>query len=543
MWAALTLLIVAGLGNQAHPHAWVLALPSGAGLTAAWLRLKVSRKAERAYTAAVGGCATGWATLTWAFGLVPPLLLALLVGTVLLSIPWWWHYRVRSRIRAPRAMRRRLQRVLDDWPDLSAAVDLSGLRIRSIDADENRWQLHLRLPAGVALADVAAKAGRIEAALKVRPGAVRIEADPARADRCSLVVVVNDPLAEPIAYPAPSGDSVRTPLRVGVFEDGRPVLLDLGQEHVLIGGTTGSGKSGLLNVLIAELAARRDVVLWGIDVAKLGVELGPWRPALDRLATTEDEARALLAAAARVQQARAREMAEAGTRRWRPTPRRPRLVIVVDELSELARDHLCMDLVESLSRLGRQQEIYLVLATQRPTAAALGGLDARANLGVRIALRVDETQDGDLILGRGRKAQGWRPDRLTAAGTFLLRSPQHQIARPARAYLLTDERVAALAVELAPTRPRLDHASRIGARSEQQPLAAPKPRLSPAEQQLRALLAAAPPEGIAVDVLLARIPRSRSWVFARLHALAEEGIARQVRHGYWRSVDQEVGDA
>ncbi|MGH2927516.1 MAG: hypothetical protein ACRDL8_04880, partial [Solirubrobacteraceae bacterium] len=98
-------------------------------------------------------------------------------------------------------------------------------------------------------------------------------------------------------------------------------------------------------------------------------------------------------------------------------------------------------------------------------------------------------------------------------------------------------------VELAPTRPRLDHASRIGARSEQQPLAAPKPRLSPAEQQLRAQLAAAPPEGIAVEVLLARIPRSRSWVFARFHALAEEGIAWQVRHGYWRSADQEVGDA
>ena len=41
------------------------------------------------------------------------------------------------------------------------------------------------------------------------------------------------------------------------------------------GGTTGSGKSGGLNVLMGNLVACRDVVIWAIDL-KRGMELGPW---------------------------------------------------------------------------------------------------------------------------------------------------------------------------------------------------------------------------------------------------------------------------
>ena len=69
----------------------------------------------------------------------------------------------------------------------------------------------------------------------------------------------------------------------------RPVRVLIARRNVLIGGIAGAGKSGILNVIIAALAACRDVVLWGVDL-KGGMELQPWAACFDRLATTPDEA-------------------------------------------------------------------------------------------------------------------------------------------------------------------------------------------------------------------------------------------------------------
>ena len=80
------------------------------------------------------------------------------------------------------------------------------------------------------------------------------------------------------------------------------------RRHALFAGTTGSGKSGGLNVLMATLAACDDVVIWAIDL-KNGHGTGPWAPCIDRLATTPEEAAALLADAVAVLQARAAWMA------------------------------------------------------------------------------------------------------------------------------------------------------------------------------------------------------------------------------------------
>ena len=76
------------------------------------------------------------------------------------------------------------------------------------------------------------------------------------------------------------------------------------RRHALFGGATGSGKSGGLNVLMGNLTACADVVIWAIDL-KRGMELGPWASCIDRLATTPAEARALLADAVAILEARA----------------------------------------------------------------------------------------------------------------------------------------------------------------------------------------------------------------------------------------------
>ena len=96
------------------------------------------------------------------------------------------------------------------------------------------------------------------------------------------------------------------------------------RRHAIVGGATGSGKSGGLNELLANLAACRDVVIWAIDL-KRGMELQPWAPCIDRLATTPDQAAALLADAVTVLYARAEYLADHGWREWQPSERMPAL--------------------------------------------------------------------------------------------------------------------------------------------------------------------------------------------------------------------------
>ena len=146
-----------------------------------------------------------------------------------------------------------------------------------------------------------------------------------------------DPHADAIPWPGPSVTSITEAIDLGPFEDAVPCRVLFLRRHVLFGGATGAGKSGGLNVLIGNLAACQDVVIWAIDLKK-GMELIPWISCLDRLATTPDEARALLADAVAVLEARAAMLAEQRQRVWEPSPGMPALVILIDEYAELADD-------------------------------------------------------------------------------------------------------------------------------------------------------------------------------------------------------------
>ena len=78
-----------------------------------------------------------------------------------------------------------------------------------------------------------------------------------------------------IPWPGPSVTSITQPIDLGPFEDASPCRVLFMRRHGMFGGTTGSGKSGGLNVLMGNLVACRDVVIWAIDLKK-GMELGPW---------------------------------------------------------------------------------------------------------------------------------------------------------------------------------------------------------------------------------------------------------------------------
>jgi len=109
-----------------------------------------------------------------------------------------------------------------------------------------------------------------------------------------------------------------------------------------------------------------------------------------------------------------------------PSKRMPVLVIIIDEYAELAEQAPdTMNDMDTIARLGRAPAVTLVAATQRPTQKVMGQGAVRSQMNIRIAFRVQEQRDVDLILGQGMLKAGWHANKLNAPGKFLLWSPEH----------------------------------------------------------------------------------------------------------------------
>jgi len=196
---------------------------------------------------------------------------------------------------------------------------------------------------------------------------------------------------------------------LGVRADG-PFVLDLAQgPHLLVAGTTGSGKSELLQTLVASLAVanRPDAMNFVLIDYKGGAAFRAFRtlPHTAGMLSDLDEflvERALVSLRAELQRRKAildRADKTNIQRYWDALPSLPggsdplpRLVIVVDEfavMSEQLPEQLA-SLID-IGRQGRSLGIHLVLATQRPAGVVTA--DLRSNINLRIALRVASPED------------------------------------------------------------------------------------------------------------------------------------------------------
>jgi DNA segregation ATPase FtsK/SpoIIIE, S-DNA-T family len=393
---------------------------------------------------------------------------------------------------------------------------------------------------------VVAHVPAIESGLGTRPGAVRVEPDPAHAGRAMIRVLATDPHATAIPWTGPSVRSITQPITLGVFEDATPVRVSFLRRHGLLGGIAGSGKSGILNVIVANLAACADVVLWGIDL-KGGMELRPWVACLDRLATTPAEATQLQRDAVGILEARAKAMGEGSERVWNPSPQHPALIIITDEYAELAENApLAADAADSVARRGRALAVTELAATQRPTQKAMGKGALRSQMDIRIALRVRERRDTDLILGQGMLAAGWHAHTLDAPGKFLISAEGLDHPRRARGFLVTDEDVVTEAARWAPIRPPLDDlsAAAVGTARDAEADGAGEVlegeivdgSVDP-ESVLWTALREAPDEGLTIPELIMTTGMQRTWIYLRLQQHARSDRAVQVSRGRWRATD------
>jgi FtsK/SpoIIIE family len=544
--------LVAGAGWYGHRALspwWPLLLAVAGG--AAWVlavfgaKVGIPGRLERLYWAVtVAACGT-WDAAAAAVGpAASPLPQALGIGAVVLAVPWWANRRRRAKVRVERA--------IATWPDIARAVGLAGSQVMSATVDLWGWRARLRLARGQTITDVMAKVPAIESGFGTHRNAIRVYPTPDDlANRCELRVLDHDPHADAIPWPGPSTTSVAEPAELGPFEDAMPCRVLFLRRHAMFGGSTGSGKSGGLNVLMGNLTACRDVVIWAVDL-KRGMELGPWKSCIDRLAATPEQATALLRDAVAVLKGRAGYLASIGRRTWEPAPDMPALIILIDEYAELAEEAPeAMSDTDTIARLGRAVAVTLVAATQRPTQKVMGQGAVRSQMDLRICFRVREQRDVDLVLGQGMLKAGWNACKLNAPGKFLISAPEHDVPRRARAYLVTDDMVAETSARHSRIPRRLDEISRdamLNASAWETPEfqqeyettddapeeATGQNELTP-EEILWAALSTAPPEGISIADLAIACRRTRRWVYYRLQEHAQADRVVQVRRGYWRA--------
>jgi len=277
---------------------------------------------------------------------------------------------------------------------------------------------------------------------------------------------------------SPEFDNARSPVSMALGHDigGNPVVVDLARmPHLLVAGTTGSGKSVGVNAMILSILFKstpQQVRLIMIDPKMLELSVYDGIPHLLtpvitdmkdaanglRWCVAEMERRYKLMSALGVRNLagfnkKVSDAARAGTPLlnplWRPDPmlvledqtreeleELPVIVVIVDELADMMMvvGKKVEELIARIAQKARAAGIHLILATQRPSVDVLTGL-IKANIPTRLSFMVQSKIDSRTILGEGGAEQ------LLGHGDMLFLPPGGGVAQRVHGAFVSDDEV------------------------------------------------------------------------------------------------------
>ena len=241
-------------------------------------------------------------------------------------------------------------------------------------------------------------------------------------------------LSEILNNPDFKKKDIKLPIALGKNISGKPVVKDLASmPHLLIAGTTGSGKSVCINTIILSLLYRHTpdkckFIL--IDPKMLELSTYEGIPHLLCPVITEaKKAASVLGWVVKEMESRYRLMTKEGVRNidgynTKHKLPMPYIVVVVDEMSDLmlVAGKEIENYIQKLSQMARAAGIHIIMATQRPSVDVITGT-IKANFPTRISFQVTSKIDSRTILGE----QG--AEQLLGKGDMLYMSSANRIVR------------------------------------------------------------------------------------------------------------------
>tara|TARA_A100001011_G_scaffold395130_1_gene489272 strand:- start:12036 stop:14126 length:2091 start_codon:yes stop_codon:yes gene_type:complete len=226
----------------------------------------------------------------------------------------------------------------------------------------------------------------------------------------------------------------RLPIALGKSISGMPIVGDLtSMPHLLIAGTTGSGKSVCINTIIVSLLYKLNPSLCKlilIDPKMLELSAYEGIPhLLSPVITDAKKATSALGWTVREMNSRYKLMSKEGVRNIdgynaKHSLKMPYIVVVVDEMSDLmlVAGKEIENYIQKLSQMARAAGIHIIMATQRPSVDVITGT-IKANFPTRVSFQVSSKIDSRTILGE----QG--AEQLLGKGDMLFMSSANRIIR------------------------------------------------------------------------------------------------------------------
>ena len=237
---------------------------------------------------------------------------------------------------------------------------------------------------------------------------------------------------------------VKLPIALGKSISGMPIIGDLtSMPHLLIAGTTGSGKSVCINTIIVSLLYKLNPDLCKfilIDPKMLELSTYEGIPhLLTPVITDAKKATSALAWTVKEMNSRYKLMSRVGVRNIdgynaKHKLKMPYIVVVVDEMSDLmlVAGKEIENYIQKLSQMARAAGIHIIMATQRPSVDVITGT-IKANFPTRISFQVSSKIDSRTILGE----QG--AEQLLGKGDMLFMSSANRIVRIHGPYISEQE--------------------------------------------------------------------------------------------------------
>ena len=431
-----------------------------------------------AITAAIGGWVTAaviWGPLGWPYRLLTWIYV---IGS---AAGYWW-LRCHEAVRAARQRRDDLAADLADkklWHQILPRIGLGGWHVQwRRDTNLGEERLITTSPENALATRVAGSSsgiaeklahilglpyGRIDIVTTDYPGELiigirTVDLSVRDAAYHPMTTPWPDPEPSPFADWFPETASIRDPVIWGFCpEDGSALTLTLlsqiGGRAVGAIGTTGSGKSNVLNNVREFITRCPDARLVQLNGAHMGDET-VWEP-LSALTlcgpvqtdeTVRNNIAGALSALCLEVTRRSATLADTGHSTFQPTPGAPAIAVIIDEVDEIVK-HVpgAGQALEFLASKQRKSAMCLLLATQRAVIAALGGGGVRANMSevlVGLVVRATESRHAtgaeteipdirEYAKGAPGYFQRWDPHSAMVTGrgrAFLLGKPPDELA-------------------------------------------------------------------------------------------------------------------